>query len=348
MIARNSRRAQAFADALEHLREPHDRLVKELVRTSETITEAADSEPEQQFVQNLRCQLMGQAATNLTSKDSSPQPDRRAISAAATGPRQPRRRLAVLITASLFAVAGAGTIGSSTQAMPGDVLYPVKLQVESVQSSFHQSAQSKGEHELDLALKRLDEVTALTAEDADPTLLSQTLDRFTADAGDGAEHLLETDDSDSHAVSKVDEFTHESQKKLAALRTSIPDGAFDAYRDAEATLDAVTAEISTLCADCDRESISSLRSSVSDTAKNNPDDPPAKPTPSVEPTPDEPEHTQPTPEPVESDDPPETEDQPDDDDVGSDDSSESPRESSDDNRQGLLDPVVGLLDGLLD
>src|SRR5690625_2328045 len=245
-----------------------DRHVRELVRTAEALTREANREPDPQFVGTLRTALMSEADSVLRTEPI-----------AATHPTQPadrkvrllvRRRLVATAAAALIVASGGGAIASSTQAMPGDFLYPVKLRVESAQSGLHFSDISKGGYELELASKRLDEASALIGHDADPELIATTLKRFTGEAGDGAALLFAAHEpnADEQPVQVVQEFAESADKKLSALRTTIPAQASQEYREAVATLRSLSSQVSTLCADCDLDAISSIRASVSDKAKS--------------------------------------------------------------------------------
>ena len=245
-----------------------DRHIRELVRTAEALTREATCEPDPQFVGSLRTALMTEADSVLRTEPI-----------ATTHPTQPadrkvrlpvRRRLVATAAAALIVASGGGAIASSTQAMPGDFLYPVKLRVESAQSGLHFSDISKGGYELELASKRLDEASALIGHDADPELIATTLTRFTGEAGDGAALLFAAHEpsADEQPVQVVQEFAESADKKLSALRTTIPAQASQEYREAVATLRSLSNQVSTLCADCDQDSISSIRSSVSDKAKS--------------------------------------------------------------------------------
>ena len=68
-----------------------------------------------------------------------------------------RRRLVGLTAAAVAAVGSVGMITTSATAVPGDVLYPVKRGVESVQLALHRGDTSRGEFQLDQARERLAE-----------------------------------------------------------------------------------------------------------------------------------------------------------------------------------------------
>lgn len=276
MIGRASRSARHFADALEWGENGSDH---RLVGTARTVTESAQAEPDDQFVFELRSALMAEASTVLVDDPSGANAADSTSDAGLTAAGQrrgrARRPLRVLVAAAIIAVIGGGTVITSSHAMPGDVLYPVKLRVESVQSEFHRSDLSLGDYRLDRADKRLNEVSGLTDQGAEPELIATTLRRFSAESSEGASLLFSAHEADSveEPVKKVQKFAQISAEKLEEIRTSVPDGAFDAYRDAQATLDSLIGQISTVCADCDPETIDSLRSSVSDLADDDPADP---------------------------------------------------------------------------
>lgn len=267
MIGRISRRARQFAGALDD--KPVDNAeIDRLVRTASDIAEASSAEPDVRFRTDLRSKLMNEASTVLVR--STEPADDSSVTPSPVRIRRPRRRVAILATACLVIALGAGTVVTSSHAIPGDVLYPVKLQVESVKSGLHYSDFSKGDYTLSLANKRLAEVTTLTSKDADPDLVSQTLNRFSKDAREGAAQLFADHESGTgdRSVEAVQAFAQASSTTLDALRGSVPAQASDAYRDAIGTLDALAGQVSTLCAECDVDDMTSLRSSVSDKAKD--------------------------------------------------------------------------------
>jgi hypothetical protein len=75
---------------------------------------------------------------------------------------KPMTILAVIVIAALV---GGGTSFAAQNALPGDLLYPVKVNVnEKITLAFKASAKAKAEYEADLAARRLEEAAELAAE----------------------------------------------------------------------------------------------------------------------------------------------------------------------------------------
>lgn len=115
--------------------------------------------PSPQFRSALRERLVAEAATRTPTV---PAPRRRASEDVAA-PGRPRLRSAVATVVLAAVVSGAGAAAASTRALPGDVLYGLKRQIESVQLALAGSDLDRGREHLQQADERLQEVETLAA-----------------------------------------------------------------------------------------------------------------------------------------------------------------------------------------
>ncbi|WP_156392187.1 MULTISPECIES: DUF5667 domain-containing protein [unclassified Nocardioides] len=214
-----SRRAEEF-DALvtgktgdvEGHRELLD--VVAALRSVEPVTARPD------FVASLRTQLIAAAEREPARVDE-------ALAARLT-PRQRRgsreRRLAAVVGG--FAVVSAtGSMAMASQsALPGDVLYPVKRAIENAQSNLQPDEASRAETLLAHAEARLDEVRELTARDADPDVISSTLQDFTDQTEQASEATLDdyATTGQGDRIADLRAFAADSMDVLSALGPVVP------------------------------------------------------------------------------------------------------------------------------
>lgn len=252
MRSRLSRRdAEAFAAAVDGRvqggPEPvfTDRL-RELVDVADLVRESSASTARRDFVVDLRAELMAAAADELSS--TAPRRDPVRVAAPYV-----RRRLTA--AASAFVVAGGtfGLVAASAQAVPGDMLYPVKRATERAELWLHDGA-AEGRALLDHANTRLGEVETLTADRGQDTddLISETLSDFTAEANAGGTLLLESyrDTSSAGEVEDLRAFVTESAGRLADLAGSLPRSAAAAYADAADAVNGLGASAVRACPTC--------------------------------------------------------------------------------------------------
>jgi hypothetical protein len=283
MIGRRSHdAAQSFEAALGGAT-PRDDDVARLVRLAEGICEAAVAEPDPAFRGALRERLMSEAVTVLVPVSAAP---RRPETRTAMEPR--RRRHLSLVAATIAATGVVGLVGSSASAVPGELLYPVKRSVESVEMQLHRGDTSRGSFQLHLAAERLAEARTLSADDGSAELIADTLDDFSATAADGSTTLFTAYDAtgQEQAIRTVNDFAAESSADLAALSPQLPDDVAPSY---EAARDAVTdlaAQAAALCGSCAPADVGALVQAVDDLAGKTPV---AKPTTATEAPPQQPE-----------------------------------------------------------
>ncbi|MET1038121.1 MAG: DUF5667 domain-containing protein [Aeromicrobium sp.] len=277
MIGRRSHDdAQSFEAALRG-GAPRDANVAELVRLAEDICAAAVVEPSPAFRDSLRTQLMAEAATVLVPVA----PAAHRVVPAAKKPV--RRRLAALTAAAVAAAGVVGLVASSASAVPGEMLYPVKRSVESVEMQLHRSDASRGAFQLTRASERLAEARQLSADGESSTLIADTLDDFSDSAADGSTKLFaEFDDSgEEKAIRTVNDFAAASSLDLTALSSQLPDDVTASFEAAKNAVTDLASEASSLCGGCTPADVGALVTAVTgparDTATPTNDVPPSTP-----------------------------------------------------------------------
>jgi Domain of unknown function (DUF5667) len=261
MRSRLSRRdVELFADAVdgratgERHRPAYER-VRNYVDLADLVRESAGSTARPDFVSDLRAELMAAAADELQPADDlrsppeTPRDDDRAVAR----PTRLRRRLTA--AASAFVVVGGtlGLVAASAQAMPGDMLYPVKRATERVELLLRDGS-GEGRALLAHATNRLEEVEALIA-DGDQSLndlVSDTLADFVNEANAGGTLLLEAyrDGGSSNDIEDLRAFTTASADRLQGLADSVPEVAAGDYAEAAQTVSGLDTNAVSACPTC--------------------------------------------------------------------------------------------------
>jgi hypothetical protein len=267
MIGRRANDAQAFEEAWSG-RAPRDEQIAQLVRFAENLCEAAVAEPTAEFRTSLRTTLMTEAETALVPVKSSP----RTITAAPRVHRPVRRRIAGLTAAALASAGVIGLVSSSASAVPGEMLYPVKRSVESVQLALHQGDGSRGSYQLAQASERLAEARELS-DDQSPrsdALIASTLDDFSSQAESGSSALFADfgDNGKEKSIQKVNDFAAASAAELATLSSVMPESADDSFALAAKTISDLAIQASSLCSSCSPADTQSLVNAVTALAKD--------------------------------------------------------------------------------
>ncbi len=260
MIGRRANDAQSFDEAWSG-REPRDEQVAQLVRFAETLCEAAVIEPTSEFRTSLRATLMTEAETVLVTAPSAA----RSISTSTV--RHPvRRRVAGLTAAALASAGVVGLVATSASAVPGEMLYPVKRSVESVQLALHQGDGSRGSYQLSQASERLAEASELSDDPSSraASLIASTLDDFSSQAESGSGALFDEFEQDGKekSVQKVSDFTAAAAAQLATLSALIPAGAESSFSSAATTISELAIQASSLCSACASADTQSLVNAV--------------------------------------------------------------------------------------
>lgn len=241
---------------------PADGEIAELVRTAEQVCASAAAEPSPVFRDALREQLMAEAASVLVAQPSDVRPPERATPA----PHPVRRRLAGLTAAAVASVGAITLVNSSAQALPGEMLYPVKLGVENVQLTLKDEGAERGSYQLDRASERLREAEALAADPDRHAQLPEVLTDFTRQAENGSAALFAAFDAtgEEQDIVNVTAFAERSTTMLTALSDDeMPAEYQAAWKQAADAVTALADESSRLCSDCERADVDDLVRSVS-------------------------------------------------------------------------------------
>ncbi len=242
-----------------------DHEVADLVACAEQLCESAVAEPSAEFRSALRTQLMTEASTVLSPVAARPQ----------HAPRPPlrtpslrfRRRLAGL-TAALVSSAGfVGLVGASAEALPGEMLYPVKRGVENVELAFHKDDVARGEYRLEQASERLAEARRLTDSGSPQASdhIAGVLSDFAAQAKDGSGALFRAygHSGSEESITVVNDFSASAAADLAQLSGKVPSEADLAFQTAASTVSQLVTKASTLCTSCGTADVSGLVDAVS-------------------------------------------------------------------------------------
>lgn len=266
MIGRRADDAQSFDEAwsarASQKRVPRDEQVAELVRFAEILCEAAVAEPTPEFRLSLRSTLMAEARTVLVPAEAKP----RSLATAVPAPRPVRRRIAGLTAAALASAGVVGLVSSSASAVPGEMLYPVKRSVESVQLALHQGDESRGSFQLAQASERLAEARELSNHPTarTDTLIASTLDDFSSQAEIGSNSLFDEFDTNgkTKSIQKVNDFVAAAATELATMSTLVPEIAEESFASAAKTISDLAIEASSLCSACTAADAQSLVNAV--------------------------------------------------------------------------------------
>jgi hypothetical protein len=211
------REAEDFARLLDGGRVAADHDLAGLVALTRSLVPAGHA-PAPEFRAALRERLVTEAATRTPAA----LPEQRRTDPA-TAPRRPRLGPAVATVALASIVAGGGAAVASTRALPGDLLYGLKLQIEDVQLALADSDLERGRELLDQADARLGEAERLAGGvAADPETrdrLATVLDEMRAATEAGATALTDSyrETGDEEPIQLLDEFVTEQQQRLQDL-----------------------------------------------------------------------------------------------------------------------------------
>jgi Domain of unknown function (DUF5667) len=207
--------------------------------------------PRAEFVGDLRSRLMAAAETELVAV---PKATLRAVPSLPEERTKRRNRRIGTIAASLVVVGGtAGMAAAASGALPGETLYPIKRGIEQVTTAAHFGDAAQGRALLGQAATRLEEVRALQAEgNADPDVISQTMDAFRTAADSGSEKLFSSYQSsgDQADITAVRDFTAAQMADVAAMSAGADTATNDLLVDAADTLADIDAQARNLCGAC--------------------------------------------------------------------------------------------------
>ena len=249
-LFRAQQRVEEFAAAVDA---PH-RQVSEELRPLVAVTQALRSHaeadlaamPRADFAAELRARLMSEAAEVLTPGSPLVLPAR------ARGRRE--RRLVAAASAVVLLGGSAGMAAAAQDALPGDVLYPVKRGIERAEAGLSVSSSGKGRDLLHQADGRLTEVQDLLADDsvARSSRVSQALQDFTAQAEQGSGLLMDAyrTDRDPSSIVTVREFSARGITTLQEIARTAPPEAQEELTAAALALREIDVRASGLCTSC--------------------------------------------------------------------------------------------------
>ncbi len=259
--------AQAFDEAWTSRdrapRSQWDHEVADLVACAELFCEAAVAEPSAEFRSALRTRLMVEADTVLVPASERPLAARQPLR---TPSLRFRRRLAGL-TAALVSSAGfVGMVGASAEALPGEMLYPVKRGVENVELAFHTDDVARGQYRLEQASERLAEARRLTEAGSPQSRehIAPVLEDFAAQAKDGSGSLFRAygQSGSEKPITAVNDFSASAAADLAQLSGKVPTDADQSFQLAATTVSELVTKASTLCTSCGTADVSGLVDAV--------------------------------------------------------------------------------------
>jgi Domain of unknown function (DUF5667) len=259
------RRAEEFARALEG-DAPSDPRVQRLLATVSALAAVPVVEPRPEFRDTLRRRLVETAAVDLPAQASATadtagaavrSADARHVAVTDTPhAARVRRRLVAAATGLVLVGAGGGVAAASEQALPGDVLYPVKRTLESAQVTLAQGTDDEGRALLERASTRLQEAEDLGADAAysatEVEAVEAALRDFAADASGGGRKLLDSyaATGDATDLRTLRDFTARSHQVLGDLGGALPAEVRPVLVAADETVVALDGLAVRACEDC--------------------------------------------------------------------------------------------------
>jgi Domain of unknown function (DUF5667) len=239
------RRAEEFSAAVEGRTAASDLRpeLAELVGVVDTLRAHESPAPRPEFSAELRERLIAEAETTLATDSVLRLPPRR------SGSRE--RRLALVASSVVLVGGSAGLAAAAQDALPGEALYPIKRGIERVQADVGTSQAGKGRELLEQADNRLVEVQGLL-EAGDEVHVAGTIERFTSQADEGAQLLLESfeESQDPAVIEELRGFTSGSLPVLQELAEAVPPDAQDELAAAAAALLDIDERAAGACSAC--------------------------------------------------------------------------------------------------
>lgn len=255
--------AQAFHEAWES-GTPATAEVAELVRAAELVCASAVAGPRPAYRTALRERLMLEAQSVLVPD---PGASRRAVvdrlPATTPPPRtRARRRLAGAAVAAISSLGVVGMVAGSAQAIPGDVLYPVKRGVENVGLAMQRTDEGRGTQRLEIAAERLREARAVLGDGSakQRAQVAALLDDFSSEAEQGSAELFGVFDAEGStaAIDTVNDFTAASAVDLSVMSAEVPADAAAAFDSATAVVTDLAGQAVHLCGTCAKADVDAL------------------------------------------------------------------------------------------
>jgi hypothetical protein len=204
------------------------------------------------FVARLRERLLAEATAVLKPEAQAPVDDRLRLRPSTPHTRRRNRRLAAAVSGATLIGATATMAIAAQSALPGNGLYPVKRTIENAHAQLTFNQADQGRVILGNASTRLDEVTQLSRQNADPALIADTLNSFTDEAISGSDLLVNDYQAtgDPSSITAVRTFTASSMTRLHDLQGSIPSSSADQLLQAAQALDQIQQVSVRACSGC--------------------------------------------------------------------------------------------------
>ncbi|MDQ3275309.1 MAG: DUF5667 domain-containing protein, partial [Actinomycetota bacterium] len=255
------RKAEEFARALEQPGAAGTWL-EPLLQVAGALRSAGDEAPQpgEHFRADLRERLLAAASTELMASRSEHDAwavrgfGRVPVDADVRGART-RRRLVAAASGLVLVGGGAGVASASQHALPGEMLYPIKRALESIELTLAGGPAEEGRVYIEQASSRLDEVQALSADgvtDVELGSVEQSLTEFVVDAEHGGQLLIDAyrDSGDEADLVVLRTFTAESAAELAALADQLPPEVSSLLAEASETVDTIDTQALQVCPEC--------------------------------------------------------------------------------------------------
>ena len=243
------RRAEEFAAAVDGDAQSAGLApgISELVQVVALLQAHESATPRAEFAGDLRSRLMTEAETVLH-----PESARLLLPVRSRGPRE--RRLVAAASAVVLLGGTASMAAAAQDALPGDLLYPIKRGIEVAEARLSFTPAGRGHDLLDQASARLTEVNGLVSADSVTSTpqVPDTLAKFTVQASDGSRILLDSfqETRDPESVTAVRSFAADAIGMLEQLADEVPADAQDELTAAALALRDIDERASALCSTC--------------------------------------------------------------------------------------------------
>lgn len=242
--------------------------LRELASLATSLAQVPAPQPRAAFSADLRERLMTAAATELGQPKTAAVRDKLTVRGlGATTPKQRSQRRLTVAIAALAVIGGTtGTAIASQNALPGDMLYPVKRAIENIHTSISQGDESKGKTLIADANTRLSEADTLSArrQASDAGEISTTLTSFSQQAQHASTLLIEDYQThhDPASITALHQFTARSITQLTQISANVPPTVHAALTQATQTLISIDQQAGQLCPSCGNLGITQLPSSL--------------------------------------------------------------------------------------
>lgn len=244
------RRAEEFSSLVGDTStgQPTDPRFADLVELVDQLRALEPPAPRPEFTASLRAELMAAADGMLV-----PSTDTQRLT---LPPRRTARDRRVAAAVGGLAIVGATTslAVAAQSALPGEMLYPLKRAIESVETHAQPSDQAKAASLLADATTRLEEAAELArgGDLGDVPGIAASFTDFAEQAKDGSRLVLDdyARSGDPTTIERLNRFTTSSMDTLTRLESVVPDDAREELIRAARVLEEIDAAASRACPSC--------------------------------------------------------------------------------------------------